>query len=887
MRRKLVILVSLLFIWASGFSQGIKGKVVDTDGNELPFAAIGVYGSQKGTASNANGEYSIALSPGEHRIRFQYLGYRPIDTTFQVGSGYLNYKAVMRLESIELPEAIVNSKGEDPAYTIMRRAIAKAKYHSMQVDEYNAMVYMKGSGRLLKTPWLFRKQINKALAEEGIDSTVAFTQESVSKLYYKRPNQYRDTVISIRTVGDDNNTSPMNFVYSSFYEPKVVGGISPLAPDAFQHYKFEYLGYIIDNGQNVNKIKVTPRGRGDQVFEGIVYIVDNSWSLHSLDLTTFIWGIQFDIQQQFSSVLQDVWMPAHQVYDVSGNVFGFKFEYRYFARLNDFNVKLNPDLEVPVLVIDQKLFDDEAKMADAKFDKKQNTRISDLDPGSELSAKQLRKMMKEYEREEIEALPDVDTMEILPPSDQYIDSSAYVRDSSYWSEIRPLPLTDYEVKGYTRQDSIAALPPKAEDNDETNQDTMQIGMGTDGLVAQVKSRKSFKPIHIITGGKYNISPELYLKMKALLQTANFNTVDGFHGGYGFEIGNRNNKSVNWSVDALARYAISRKALNYDGGLRFFGKKWSVELRGGKNTKQFAYNRPMALYDNLFYTLFVNENYMKIYEQTFADLSYKQKFGEGFGFDVSALYSQRHRLVNHSDFIILDSKKKLYTSNDPVTLEGGNRAFDDHTAVITDLSFWAKPFWRYRVIRNAKLKDYSRSPFMKVGLRKGWGDENHPFTLVSGELSQKLNVGAGSTFSYSLGGGVFVGDDKPVYFHDFAHFPGNQLFYTPMNPVGSFRMLDYYLYSTRDKYAYGLFNYQFRRFLITQLPFIRRTGMRENLIFNTLLSPTSDQYMEVGYALNYVLRIIRVELITQWQSFEYQRLGIRVGVATDFRSIFGF
>ena len=103
----------------------------------------------------------------------------------------------MQPEVVALPEAIVSGNGEDPAYTIMRRAIAKAKYHSMQVDEYHAMVYIKGSGRLFKTPWLLRKQINKALAEEGIDSTVAFTQESVSKLHYIRPDQYRDTVISI------------------------------------------------------------------------------------------------------------------------------------------------------------------------------------------------------------------------------------------------------------------------------------------------------------------------------------------------------------------------------------------------------------------------------------------------------------------------------------------------------------------------------------------------------------------------------------------------------------------------------------------------------------------------------------------------------------------
>ena len=91
---------------------------------------------------------------------------------------------------------------------------------------------------------------------------------------------------------------------------------------------------------SINKIKVTPRAKGDSVFEGFIYIVDNVWSIHSLDLTTYVWGIRFDIQQQFEPILPDVWLPVHEIYDVSGSIFGFAFEYRYFAKLNDYNIKL-------------------------------------------------------------------------------------------------------------------------------------------------------------------------------------------------------------------------------------------------------------------------------------------------------------------------------------------------------------------------------------------------------------------------------------------------------------------------------------------------------------------------------------------------------------------
>jgi hypothetical protein len=110
--------------------------------------------------------------------------------------------------------------------------------------------------------------------------------------------------------------------------------------------------------------------------------------------------------------------------------------------------------------------------------------------------------------------------------------------------------------------------------------------------------------------------------------------------------------------------------------------------------------------------------------------------------------------------------------------------------------------------------------------------------------------------------------------------------TPLNPTAAFRMLDYYRHSTREEYAYALFNYQFRRFALTQIHSFRRSGIRENLILNTLFTPTSQQYAEVGYAINYILRVLRIEFVTSWQDFKYQEFGFRFGIATDFKSILG-
>src|SRR5688572_8045086 len=88
-------IIGLLFFLFSSYiiqAQGIKGKVVDVNGDPLPFASIGVMGTSQGVASNVEGEYILAFPPGKHKVRFQYLGYTPIDTTFTIGSSYITFQ---------------------------------------------------------------------------------------------------------------------------------------------------------------------------------------------------------------------------------------------------------------------------------------------------------------------------------------------------------------------------------------------------------------------------------------------------------------------------------------------------------------------------------------------------------------------------------------------------------------------------------------------------------------------------------------------------------------------------------------------------------------------------------------------------------------------------
>ena len=116
--------------------------------------------------------------------------------------------------------------------------------------------------------------------------------------------------------------------------------------------------------------------------------------------------------------------------------------------------------------------------------------------------------------------------------------------------------------------------------------------------------------------------------------------------------------------------------------------------------------------------------------------------------------------------------------------------------------------------------------------------------------------------------------------DYKHFLGNQTPFSTTDPVGSYRLLDYYLYSTNDRYFTANLHYQFRKFLVTNIPVVRLAGIRENIFLNYLATPSSGNYTEVGYSIDGVLRIFRIEAAVAFREGNHVGQGFRIGIATN-------
>ena len=852
------------------YGGGVRGTVSNDAGELLPFATIYVKETGSGTTTNSDAFYEISLKPGNYQIIFQYVGYASLTKEVIVENDFIELNVKLQTQVVMLKDIEVRAGKEDPAYTIMRKAIAKSKFHTQQVDGYSAKVYMKGTGQLKDYPFLMKGQIKKA----GIDPDRVFIQESVSEVEYKRPNTYNEKVISIYSTGDNKNTSPNAYINGSFYEPELAKSVSPLSPKAFSYYTFQYLGTYQDQGVEVSKIRVLPRSRGDNVFDGTISIVEDYWSIYSLDLKVTKFGINFHIKQVYKPIEEGVWLPVTHKFHVEGKVLGFEFEGDYLATLSDYNVTINPDLDVGIEVVDEKVEKELAEKLEDQVKSEEEKEIQELlSSGEEVTRKQLKKVLKAYEKNELKSIDG--GMDIMANRTFEVDSNAYKHDSTYWAKIRPVPLNRGEQRGYDILDSLTQIREMEEGGDTLRN----------------SKRKGFHIQDLLLGNSYKLGDKGHFTIRNPLLNFNYNTVEGFNLDYSL-VYSKTLDEKHWiRFGPTARYAFAREKLSGFFNVHYgFGEKLTrnnLVINAGRYVSQYNSDEPINRYINTFMSLFAERNYMKIYEKDFVELKYHKRWHDEVDLHVYSEIAQRRELFNNTDFTIFNWKGDYFTPNAPQSLELPNTSFPEHNAFTVGASISYKPFVKYTVYNGHKNAIPNSSPIFEVNYRKGVPDilsSVIDYDLLELGFKDQFEIGIRGLVDIHLKGGMFLNSDK-MQFIDYKHFLGGRTPFTTLDPVGSFRLMDYYKYSTNDKYFAGNLNYQFRKLLVTRIPLVRMSGVRENFFVNYLANDVSSNYTELGYSINYIFRIFRIEFASAFQDGQYKDWGVRIGIASNLMNAF--
>jgi hypothetical protein len=806
----------------------IRGRITNDHHEPLPFATIFIKGTTAGTTSNAQGQYHLELPEGSYTIVCQYMGYNKTEKQVTVTAADQEINITLAPQSLQIKEIVIKSGGEDPAYAIIRQAIKKRSYYRHHVQEYTCNDYIKGVFKLRNVPTsFFGKKVDKD--DLGVDSTgqgVVFLSESLTKVAFREPDEVKVEVLSARQSGGGLGFSFPAFI--ELYDNNVTavltqiskrGYISPIAENALSFYKYRLEGTFLDDGKTVNKIAVIPKRKYEPLFSGYIFITDDDWRIHSADLLiTKEYQLELmdtlRIRQIHVPVNKDVWRTKDQVLYITAKQFGFDMAGTSVNVYSNYN--LHPELP-------KKYFDKTILKYDTAFDKK-----------------------------------------IL----------------AYWDSIRPVPLEADELKDFHVKDSIAVA----------NRDSLKSSRQLDTL------RKKQKPVKVTDFLWSGVTHNYYFKrdtgiyshrleIAGLLKEVEYNTVEGLVLSVEPSMNFSMRKDQSLTIAPNIRYGFSNSHLNayadiiWRGDAKLAGRHgintWTAS--GGKRVSQFNHDNPISPLANEVYTLLLKENYIKLYENKFAQLSFKRRFQTNTVFSVGVTYEDRTPLENTTDFVIFKDAHKQFSPNHPYEL--ADIPFEKHQALVLDLNFSFQPGQHYIELPDRKIAIGSKYPTFSMGYSKGIPDiagSDANFDKWKFHINDQMNLKLFGEFFYNLGIGGFI-NSKQVDIPDYQHFNGNQTFYN-MKYLNSFQLAPYYKYSTvAPFYATANVEHHFNGLLTNKVPLLKQ--LKWNLVAgsNAFYVNKDNNYVEVFAGLENIFKLIRVDVIAGYQSKDNTRIGVRVGL----------
>jgi len=546
-------------------SQGIKGEIRDLNGEPVPYAAIFIKELTRGTTCNALGLFSLPLPEGNYTIFFRSLGYTEVARNIEVGAEYIDLVIELPPQTYMIPEVRISATGEDPAYWIMRKTIGLANYHLNEVLNYQAEIYIKGSALLEKMPRAIAKriQVNNIRVEEG----EAYMLESLNEVEFTAPDKYKMRVIASQNTlpGYAENVNPMDYVNASLYQQQIEGIISPLARNAFIYYRFKFDGTFLEGTHIINKIKVTPKRKSQQLCEGFLYVVEDIWCLHSADLSVNTIAGTVKLKQIFANVIMDAWLPVNHQIGVDVDIAGVLANVTYVSSLKYTDVNLNPNLPEAYFTSTSKIGESDDPPEEQAVSKEQQ-KINELLQKDELTNRDVQKLSKLMEKEAGKTTPDQEGGDMNQTGTTFsVADSAVKNDSLYWNAVRPIPLTPEEHITLKVRDSIIGIQRAA------------APAGSDTIKRTPRRQKRLRGV--VTGRTYTKSRgRLRLSHDGLidLERLGFNTVDGLSYGQTFHL--------NWKPDTMhtlrsylaAEYAFHRNAPMITWNSDLLYAPWLVE-----------------------------------------------------------------------------------------------------------------------------------------------------------------------------------------------------------------------------------------------------------------------------------------------------------------------
>ena len=782
----LFLTLSLAIFSSASAQHQITGKITDSSGEAIPFASVYVKNTNKGVSANVDGAYSITVDKGSVILMYKAIGYKSAERTVTI-NGNVIANQTLAAESYTLKGVEVKSNAEDPAYEIIRQAIKNRKKHLNEVSEFSTDVYIKGLQKLVGAPKkFFGFDVQKTLELDTNRKGILYLSESQSTFSFKRPNKVKELMVSSKVSGNNNAFSynKASDMIINFYENLLLEGsglssrsfVSPIADNAMFYYRYKLLGSTEENGITINKIEVIPRRKNDPAFNGVIYIADDSWRLMGTNVyLTESAGINFVDTLNISQEFNKV----EKTYLPSNMKFQFKGDVMGF-KFEGYYVSIYS-----------------------------NYNISPNFPKNYFTAEILK-----------------------------ITKAVNKKDSLYWMNNRPIPLTEEEKEDYVRKDSIALRKTSKHYLDSLEKENNKFGIGK----------------LIISGYSINNRyDKKYLYFDPLLTSVFFNTVEGVGLKYGVTYRKVLEEQRSFSIRPQVRYGFSNQMFtgNISGSYSYNPlKRATISASFGSDIADLNRYGSMSLRSNAINSLLFERNLSKFYKKEFANITSSREIADGLQATVSVDFARNSTLKNTNLYTFKDRPDEEYTSNNPFTPTVETPLFPTHNALSISAGLTYTIGQKYTTTPYAKRYEESKYPRFNLSYRKGISgilNSDVDYDLLSFEIYQQtISAGLLGYSSFAVGAGKFL-NNNVVYYPDSKHFRGNNSTLFPPN-LRKFRYLDFYQYATDRQYAEAHFEHNFAGFLINKIPLLRKLKLEEIVGINYLTQPDKKNYKELYFGV---------------------------------------
>ncbi len=826
--KKLLFLLLLLSSLRTD-AQKLYGIVFNENGELLPFSSLTVKGTTIGSSANNKARFSLNLAPGNYTLVCQHIGYAAVEKTIVMGREDQELTFVLKNQNLSLQEVKVNTTGEDPAVAIIRQTIRKRPEYQKAVNAFTCELYTKDLLKLRKLPEkIFGRKIpeqdKKDMRLDSAGAGIIYLSESISTIASAQPDKFKMEVKSSRVSGSGSFgfTFP---TFISFYNNNVTiftqsinprGFVSPIADNAFNFYRFKFLGSFWENGKEINSIRVIPKRDYEPLFSGTINITEGDWRIHStdlmltkksqLELLDSLQIIQFHVP-----AAPDIWRVKNQWLHLSFKQFGIDAVGNFVNVYSDYSIN--------------------------------------------------KPFPKGY----------FDNVVIK------YDTGVNKKPKAYWDTVRPVPLEKEEMKDYLVKDSLYEV---TKDSVFTQADIDSLkkaqgklnpmhwfwkGIDRNRYSTTNPYRWGIDPL--IPRLEYNTAEGLVVNVggyyrKRLGKTGRRLAVEP-HLRYGI-----NNGHLNGWIDVQYRH----RGLDEDGS----SKRTDWNFSAGTRVSQFNKQSTITPLVNSFSTLLYGHNYLKNYENIFGEIGYTNRFDNGMTLKVNMLYEDRIPLDNTTNFTFFRKDTIRLTPNYP--WEKLPNQFERHQAFVVQAELVFKPGQQFIQFPSRKIAIGSKYPTFILGYAKGIPNllgsdtrfDKWYFTVTN---STNLRLGGLLRWKASVGGFL---NDRNVFIQDFQHFNGNLTAFAG-EYLNSFQVASYYENSTTASfYTLAHLEHHFNGLLTNKIPLFRKLNWHLVAGGNTFYVNRSSNHIEIFAGIENILKILRVDVVMAYASNREPVTVLRIG-----------